>query len=108
MTNAKEELLSSVKDNKVKCATIKIGNYEDEDEDEVEDVVLVILKCNHTTEEYNDFLENLDLCYDDDYGIQNLFGTVWFEDNTWLSRGEYDGREWWEHKILPEIPKECV
>jgi hypothetical protein len=39
---------------------------------------------------------------------QELYGTVWLEDGTWLSRGEYDGSEWWEHNVLPPIPIECI
>ena len=40
--------------------------------------------------------------------LELLKGTVWFKDNTWAGRGEYDGAEWWEIHALPEIPKELL
>ena len=49
-------------------------------------------------------LDQLDLEYDESFGSQILFGTVWFEDGTWAFRGEYDGSEWWEHIRCPTIP----
>lgn len=39
------------------------------------------------------------------YGMQIIYGYVWFKDGTWLERGEYDGSEWWEYKATPEIPE---
>lgn len=39
--------------------------------------------------------------YDDGFGVQELFGYILFNDNTWLERYEYDGSEWWEYKTLP-------
>lgn len=39
--------------------------------------------------------------YDSGYGLQELFGDVVFKDGTWLSRGEYDGSEWWHYNIKP-------
>ena len=26
----------------------------------------------------------------------------------WLTRGEYDGSEWWDLNYMPEIPKEVI
>lgn len=49
-------------------------------------------------------LELLDFCYDSDFGGQELFGTVWLKDGSWLERSEYDGSECWDHKIKPEMP----
>ena len=37
------------------------------------------------------FLNDLNFEYDSGYGGQELYGTVWFKDNTWAGRGEYDG-----------------
>jgi len=45
----------------------------------------------------------LDFNYDDGYGTQRLHGTILLDDNSWLSRGEYDGSEWWEHNQCPTI-----
>ena len=56
---------------------------------------------------FEEFLSQLNFEYDEDMGEQELFGTVWFEDGTWLSREEYNGREWWVHNICPPIPTDC-
>lgn len=98
MENAKQELLTALKDTaNVKCASIvhnRVGS--------------ITLKVNYSQEDFNKFLKKLDFKYDSGYGSQELEGTVWLEDGTWLSRGEYDGSEWWEHNVLPEIPSECL
>lgn len=102
MANAKQELLDAVKDTaKIKCASIRYGIWGDE-------VSQKTLKLNHSEEDYNEFLNSLDFTYDDGYGGQKLYGTVWLEDGTWFSRGEYDGSEWWEYNVLPDIPAECL
>jgi len=49
--------------------------------------------------------EFLDRQYDSGYGEQKLFGIVWLQDGSWLTRGEYDGKEWWEHNKRPLIPR---
>lgn len=67
---------------------------------------VAILKENWKTEDWAKFTEDLQFEYDNSYGAQHLFGTVWFNDDSWLERGEYDGSEWWEHKSLPVIPEE--
>lgn len=42
------------------------------------------------------------ILYDNGYGGQELYGVITFTDGTWLSRGEYDGSEWWEYNKLPQ------
>ena len=99
--NAKKELLKILGPLKMKCAKIHFGypyygetNY-------------IILKINYSEFDLEEFLNKLNVEYDDGYGGQELYGTVWLEDNTWLDRGEYDGSEWWNHYELPAIPEEC-
>ena len=106
MRNAKEELLEIIKELKIKCAYIIINEAYAFKKDDNENCYY-ILPLNYTNEQYNNFIESLDFEYDAGYGGQELFGNVWLEDGTWLERGEYDGSEWWEHKVIPEIPKEC-
>lgn len=43
----------------------------------------------------------LDFDYNAGYGGQELFGTIVFTDNTWMTRGEYDGSEWWDYHTCP-------
>ena len=50
-------------------------------------------------------IDQLDFKYDNDYETQKLFGIVFFNDNTWLERGEYDGSEWWEHITAPTLER---
>lgn len=105
MLNAKEELLGILERSKstIKCATIRIGREWWEEVDKKD----IILKEGYTSEEYQEFLHRLDFDYDDGYGGQELYGTVWLmKPNTWLSRGEYDGSEWWEYNECPSVPEE--
>ena len=102
--NAKTEFLSLVNRigiEKLKCAEVRYNPIWD-------DVVPVIaLKENFSTEDLNKFLSELDFGYDDGYGGQNLFGTIWFTDGTWADRGEYDGSEWWDYHCCPDISEYC-
>ena len=64
----------------------------------------VVLFPGHSGEEHCEFLGKMDVCYDDGYGSQRLFGTLWFTDGTWASRWEYDGSEGWEIHEMPPLP----
>jgi len=106
MTNAKEEFISLCKDKTVVCATI-VHEYWTEglvSPASVQRRTEADLKCNYTPEDFKEFLKYLDFEYDRGFGLQEIFGTVWFEDGTWAERGEYDGAEWWELRERPEIP----
>ena len=48
-------------------------------------------------------IDKLDLVYDPGYGSQELYGTVLFNDGSWLEREEYDGSEDWILKVVPTI-----
>ena len=92
--NAELELKRALIDRaKIKCAYIHNESKR-----------LFLLKLHYSDFELEKFYKELDFEYDSGYGGQELFGTVWLEDGTWLSRGDYDGSEWWEHNSLPEIP----
>ena len=67
-------------------------------------VDLPVVSEPHSLEQVHYFFDSLDFSYNDGYGNQNLHGTVWLKDGTWLERAEYDGSEWWEHKKAPQIP----
>lgn len=105
MTNAKEEMLELLKGKEIKCAKIINSGSIWLDTPECK---TIILKVDYTTDDYERFLKELDFNYDSGYGGQELYGTVWFKDDTWAGRGEYDGSEWWEEYSLPEIPKELL
>lgn len=63
------------------------------------------LPMKYTSEESAAFWKFLDREYDSGYGGQQLFGTIWLQDGSWLTRGEYDGSEWWAHQKRPPIPR---
>jgi hypothetical protein len=105
MQNAKDELLKHIGNKTIKCAYILYGDdYYDTDEPDPRKHI--ILKVKHTPKEWEEFLKELNFMYDSGYGGQELFGNIWYTNNNWSERGEYDGAEWWEYKELPEIPEE--
>jgi hypothetical protein len=104
--NAKEEFLKHIEDVKttfsiegspVQCAEVVCEQFG-------KDKVIAFLKTNHSSADFEEFLDLLDFEYDNGYGGQRLFGTIWHHDGTWSSRGEYDGSEWWDHNRVPAIP----
>ena len=98
MINAKEELLEmldhvkSMHGAEVVCASINFDNE-----------VIELFEW-HDEKDFNLFLSKLDFEYHNGYGIQGLFGKVWLTNGVWLDRAEYDGAEWWEHHVYPQIP----
>lgn len=100
-TNAKEEFLQDTKNlAQVKCAHIYTGSWDTE-------TISAVLKLNYTEEDFTNFLNKLNFYYDQGYGTQEVFGTIWLMDGTWLSRREYDGSAYWQHNVCPEIVEEC-
>lgn len=109
--NAKEEFLSSISTRPVKCAEIvyRASSLWDINEEDAPPPNYIILKVGHTEEELESFFDKLDFNYDAGYGGQELFGTVWFKDSEeWMTRGEYDGSEWWETHSIPAIPQHLI
>ena len=99
-TNEKDEFLRHIANREVLCAQIQKGdNYHDKP-------TILNLTTGWTKEDWDQFLSDLDFEYDSGYGGQELFGTIWYVDGTWSDRGEYDGSEWYEYHICPQIPKE--
>lgn len=99
MINARDEFLAHIKNTpKVMCAEISYTpSFSDKS-------VYAELPCGYSEADFQEFLKTLDFLYDNGYGSQNLYGTIWFYDGSWSDRGEYDGAEWWEHRKAPEIP----
>jgi hypothetical protein len=97
MANAKQELLSHIENKEVKAAKITYDTHHENRE--------FILYKGYTNEELQRFLNNLDFRYDNGYGTQYIYGSIWYEDGTWSKRHEYDGSECWEHVTCPPIPK---
>lgn len=92
MINAKEELLEALQ---------RSGKS-------IEDIEFAGIRhnCNINdfscvTESTDLLLKSLDFLYDNDYGVQYIYGYILFRDGSWLERREYDGAEWWKFMIPP-------
>ena len=98
MTNARQELVSALAQaNKLLTTDVVAFNIQ------IRDWHGNILHSCKGTTLTPDALEKLDVAYDNGFGCQQLFGYVLFNDNTWLSRHEYDGSEWWEYNHPPTV-----
>ena len=109
--NAKEEFLSSISTKPVKCAEIvyTASSLWAMNEEDSPAPKKIFLKVGYNETDWEKFLADLDFDYDAGYGGQELFGTVWFEDSEeWMTRGEYDGSEWWEVHSIPAIPQHLI
>lgn len=104
--NAKQEFISHVDDRKVKCASISGREHYNRHNDSW-DSSNFDLRLDYSPSEFQEFLNLLDFNYDNGYGGQELHGTIWYDDGTWSSRGEYDGSEWWEYNKCPDIDENC-
>lgn len=93
--NAKKELLNIITSRNLTILKIEITythiNWDDN----------TTITKNITT------LDDLNFDYDDGYGSQELFGVVYCKNSNnrpvWLTRGEYDGSEWWDINTIPEF-----
>ena len=95
--NAKLEFLNVTESNKLLCSTITISY-------DWNGGTTFNLKPGYTPEEYDLFINNLDFDYDDGFGSQHLFGTIWCDNGVWFDRHEYDGSEYWDFHKYPIIP----
>jgi hypothetical protein len=101
--NAKEELqkvlnFQEQKGRSLVCAEITHEGEWGEDASKIE------LKVGHTKEQAEAFFNQLNFKYNNGYGTQELYGTVWLTHDVWLSRWEYDGSEGWQVNKRPIIP----
>lgn len=97
--NAKQELLNIIVPENLTILKIEI-TYNHADYDISCDNYNTIIKGITT-------LDDLDFDYNAGFGTQELFGVVYCKDSNnhpvWLTRGEYDGREWWEINTIPDF-----
>lgn len=99
--NVKDELLEHVgsMDN-VKAVQLKLEQRTTHSKS----VQLFHLSEGYREGQLNNFLQDIDITYENGYGWQELFGFIWWKDGTWSSRHEYDGKEWWVHNKVPSYP----
>jgi hypothetical protein len=99
--NARLEFLNHVNNRPVLCAQIQYSFLCRPKVDNCAN-----LTTGWGREDWDKFLSDLDFEYDNGWGSQNLFGTIWYVDGTWSTRHEYDGSEWYEYHVCPPIPKD--
>jgi hypothetical protein len=105
--NARQEFVFHTAGKKIKCAILTFDDgsgYWNEDDGHTSNAATYGLPVGYTQEEHDVFTQSIDREYDAGYGGQQLFGTIWYQDGTWSSRGEYDGSEWWDWHKCPVIP----
>jgi hypothetical protein len=102
-TNAKDELLEALGDNKIKAAEISYNLTQLISSKKVPTVNLS-LSVGYSQEEFKSFLNALNFVYDASFGGNDFDGTIWLMDQTWIERDGYDGSSWWVHRQKPEIP----
>lgn len=105
--NILEELTSllTFRQLKLKAATLSFPSRKEDENDCTPDTT-VILKPSHSRLDYLNFLSKINVDYDCGFGIQELYGTLWFDDGTWATRSEYDGSEHWNHHKMPSFEEE--
>lgn len=103
MANCKDEFLKETNGKKVLCAEITFERYYYCGDRLTKEAILPI---GYSDAAMQDFLQTIDYQYDSGYGVQEVYGTIWYADGTWSEREEYDGEEWWEHRSCPQIPDE--
>lgn len=98
-TNAKDELLDLIETSgkQVLALTIYKKGYEDAEH-------YTQLGVGYRQDQWNKALRRLDFGYDSGYGLQELYGCIWFTDGTHAQRHEYDGSEWWRIIEVPPAP----
>ena len=89
MINARQELIDHIGDREVKYVSVTLEN----------------VVTQHVEGTLVEVLPQLDFIYDNGYGGQELYGTIWYKDGTWSDRREHDGSEWWAYRKCPELPK---
>lgn len=82
---------------KIRFAIIHYNYYDDPDGSKI-----CTLRSERTLQDEELFCNILkSINYYAGYGTQQLFGVVVYNDGSWLSRGEYDGSEWWTLNKCP-------
>jgi hypothetical protein len=100
-TNALKEFREFTQNKpEILCATVSYQSINDE-HPLIAD--LPVCAALDITNKFYDTLSSI--TYDDGFGCQELFGTIWFKDESWAERAEYDGSEWWKHHCHPDIPE---
>tara|TARA_R110001592_G_scaffold126655_3_gene338049 strand:- start:132 stop:527 length:396 start_codon:yes stop_codon:yes gene_type:complete len=120
MANILKELKGVIESNgltidNIKCADIKLDySYDYANEEYYPKVEFIIYTYEDVKPALYDehradtILRMGEHDYDDGFGGQELYGTVWMDNGEWITRGEYDGSEWWDYHRVPEVPSKLM
>lgn len=91
MTNFKEETLKAITES---------GHT-------LEDVMFIGSSDGKYRMDITKFIEKSNFTYDSGFGAQAIATDliIYFKDNTYIHRNEYDGSEWWEYNV-PKVYRE--
>ena len=104
---SKSSLVTKIKDSTSKLSKKfkdSIGLTTNTEEEIQEKIKVFLIDDEETPRGLFRNLIDINKDYDAGYGSQELYGTIWYKDGTWSTRGEYDGSEWWDYHCVPEIP----
>ena len=79
-----------------------------ESEHKIEDVMFIGSSNGKYRMSWDKFKERANFLYDKGYGSSKIATDliVYFNDNTYMTRGEYDGSEWWEYPVKKIFKKD--
>lgn len=103
MKNLLNETKKAINGRSIKWAKLVIDGFALTNDFDAEGETIV-LKSGYGVADIAEFYDELDFDYDNGFGTQVVDGTIVFTDGTWLTRGEYDGSEWWENHVCPQEP----
>ena len=101
LTNAMTEIVKLLTNANIPLRNIQAAKIE------YRNSVPMYLYPGHSDSEFDRWLSKMnEFNYYSGYGGQELFGTIWLKNGLWMTRGEYDGSEWWILHKRPPLPKQ--
>ena len=107
LTNARAEIVRGLTNANIPLRNIQAAKiYYGSEMCPISERSWIMLYPGHTDKEFDQWLSKMnEINYYSGYGGQQLFGTIWLRNGLWMTRGEYDGSEWWELHKKPPLPK---
>lgn len=100
MINCKEEFLRHTAETRAEVKAAIIERYSNPREDEK----AFVLPIGYTEDQLRSFLQSIDFEYaGDNKHRAEIIGSIWYSDGSWSERDWYYEKEWWEHRVTPDI-----
>ena len=80
----------------------------EDSEHKFEDVMFIGSSNGKYRMSWDKFKEKANFWYDEGYGSSKIATDliVYFNDDTYMTRGEYDGSEWWSYQVSKKFKKD--